>query len=237
MEFSEFEKNIDNDLNYINIQISKENKEKLYEYMSFLINYNKKVNLTAIKDEKEIILKHFVDSIFIKNMIKGRVIDIGSGAGFPGIPLKIVNREISLCSIDSVGKKVNFQKELIKRLNINDIETIHIRAEDLADDLKYRENFDFVVSRAVANLTTLVEYMLPFVKVNGKCICLKGPNAEEEINNAKKAIKILGGEIEEVKEYKIAEDTTRTIIIISKKSNCSKEYPRKMGKPLKSPLE
>ena len=237
MDYLKFKEIIENDLKYINLEITDESKENLYKYMNNLIEWNQKINLTAIKNEEEIILKHFVDSIYIKNMVKGRVLDIGSGAGFPGIPLKLVNSNINLVSIDSVNKKINFQKDTVEKLSLNNIEIIHTRAEDLAQNKDYREQFDFVVSRAVANLSTLSEYMLPFTKIGGKCICMKGPNCIEEIDNAKNAIKLLGGRIEKIEEYKIADGIDRVLVVISKEKSTNKIYPRGQGKPSKDPLK
>lgn len=220
-----------------NIQISDEAVEKFYLYMKNLIDWNQRINLTAIKDEKEIIIKHFIDSILVNKYIDGdRLLDIGSGAGFPGIPLKIVNRDLGVTLIDSVNKKVNFMKDSIDKICLENIEALHVRAEDLAHEREYREQFDTVVSRAVANMTTLVEYMIPFVRVGGKCLCLKGPNCEEEINSAKNAIRKLGGKIEEVIEYKV-DDNERCLVVINKIKNTEQTYPRKLGKPLKEPLQ
>ena len=237
MDYLKFKEIIENDLKYINLEITDESKENLYKYMNNLIEWNQKINLTAIKNEEEIILKHFVDSIYIKNMVKGRVLDIGSGAGFPGIPLKLVNSNINLVSIDSVNKKINFQKDTVEKLSLNNIEIIHTRAENLAQNKHYREQFDFVISRAVANLSTLSEYMLPFTKIGGKCICMKGPNCIEEIDNAENAIKLLGGRIEKIEEYKIADGIDRVLVIISKGKSTNKIYPRGQGKPSKDPLK
>lgn len=237
MDYLKFKEIIENDLKYINLEITDESKENLYKYMNNLIEWNQKINLTAIKNEEEIILKHFVDSIYIKNIIKGRVLDIGSGAGFPGIPLKLVNNNINLVSIDSVNKKINFQKDTAEKLSLNNIEIIHTRAENLAQNKHYREQFDFVISRAVANLSTLSEYMLPFTKIGGKCICMKGPNCIEEIDNAENAIKLLGGRIEKIEEYKIADGIDRVLVIISKEKSTNKIYPRGQGKPSKDPLK
>lgn len=237
MDYLKFKEIIENDLKYINLEITDESKENLYKYMNNLIEWNQKINLTAIKNEEEIILKHFVDSIYIKNMVKGRVLDIGSGAGFPGIPLRLVNNNINLVSIDSVNKKINFQKDTAEKLSLNNIEIIHTRAENLAQNKHYREQFDFVISRAVANLSTLSEYMLPFTKIGGKCICMKGPNCIEEIDNAENAIKLLGGRIEKIEEYKIADGIDRVLVIISKEKSTNKIYPRGQGKPSKDPLK
>lgn len=146
-----------------------------YVYMTNLIEWNAKINLTAINNEEDIMVKHFIDSIFIEKYIEGKKgVDIGSGAGFPGIPLKIINNEYSLLLVDSVNKKVNFMNDSIEKLNLDKIEAIHARAEELGQNKKYREQFDFAISRAVANMTTLVEYLIPLVKVRRKDILLKG---------------------------------------------------------------
>lgn len=219
-----------------NIEIDDCVIEKFYLYMNNLLEWNQKINLTAIKEEKDIIIKHFIDSIIVNKYVSGnRLLDIGSGAGFPGIPLKIVNNNLDIILIDSVNKKVNFMNDSINKLELNNIKAMHVRAEEMAHEKVFRENFDIVVSRAVANMSTLVEYMIPFVKVGGKCLCLKGPNCEEEINSSKNAIKKLGGKIEQVIEYKL-EDNERCLIIIDKIKNTEQTYPRKQGKPLKEPL-
>lgn len=219
-----------------NIILSKDHVDYFYLYMKNLMEWNKKINLTAIKDEKEIIIKHFIDSIAIKDEVKGRkLLDIGTGAGFPGLPLKILDDNLDITLIDSVNKKVRFVNDTIGLLGLQNALALHIRAEDLAYDSIYREQYDTVVSRAVANLSTLVEYMLPFLKIDGKAICLKGPNCEEEINLAKLAINKLGGRIEKCIEYNI-DKNRRCLIIISKVKNTEQIYPRKQGKPLKEPI-
>lgn len=236
MDREEFEKFFIQKAKENNIDISKEMSSKFYLYMENLIEWNSKINLTAIRDEKDIIIKHFIDSIVISKYISGdRLLDIGSGAGFPGIPLKIVNKDLRVDLIDSVNKKVNFMNDSIEKLNLENIKAIHIRAEEIAHEKDFRESYDIVTSRAVANMSTLVEYMLPFVKIGGKCVCLKGPNCEIEINASKNAIKKLGGQIGEVIEYKI-EDNDRCLVIIDKIKNTEQTYPRKQGKPLKEPL-
>lgn len=218
------------------ISISEFELEKFYLYMMNLLEWNNKINLTAIKDEKEIIIKHFIDSIIINKYIIGKkIIDIGSGAGFPGIPLKIINEDLDMLLVDSVNKKVNFMKDSIDKLGLKNIEAIHVRAEELAHEAEYRERFDIVTSRAVANMSTLVEYMLPFLKVGGKCLCLKGPNSREEIEEARGAILKLGGNIGEIIEYSL-EENDRCLVVIHKLKNTEQTYPRKQGKPLKEPL-
>lgn len=236
MEYLKFKDIITDYANFNNLKIKEDACNNLYKYMINLLEWNEKINLTAIKDEREIILKHFIDSIIIKDRIYGKVLDIGSGAGLPGIPLKIVNNDIKLVSVDSINKKINFQLDTIKKIGMEDIECIHTRAEDLATNMNYREKFDFVISRAVANLVTLVEYMLPFTRIGGQCICLKGPNCKDEIENAQNAIKILGGKIIEKQDYKISNDNERVLIIIEKIKNTPNIYPRKQGKPIKDPI-
>ena len=237
MEKNEFLEFMKEECKKNNIQISNEEIEKLYIYMKEILEWNEKVNVTAIKDEKEFIVKHFIDSILIEREVVGdKLIDIGSGAGFPGIPLKIVRDDLKVTLIDSVNKKVLFMQDSIEKLKLDNIVAIHCRAEEYAHNNQYRESFDVATSRAVANMCTLVEYMLPFVKVGGKCICMKGPNSEEEINDSKKAISLLGGEIERVEKYKI-DDNDRCLVLIKKVKKTEQIYPRDQGKPLKSPLK
>ncbi len=218
------------------IEISDKSMNNFIIYMDNLIEWNKKINLTAIKKEDDIIVKHFIDSIFILKYINGnKIIDIGSGAGFPGIPLKIAENNLDITLLDSVNKKVLFMQDSIEKMGLKNIVAIHGRAEDYAHDIKYREQYDVATSRAVANMSTLVEYMLPFVKIGGFCICMKGPNSDEEIIDSKKAIFKLGGEIKEVKKYSI-EGNDRCLVIIKKIKKTEQTYPRNQGKPLKSPL-
>lgn len=218
------------------IELSEDVVNKFYLYMSNLIEWNSKINLTAIKDEKDIIIKHFIDSIVIEKYLNsGKLMDVGSGAGFPGIPLKIINDNLDVTLIDAVNKKVKFMNDSIDKLKLKNIKAMHVRAEEIAHEKIFRETYDVVVSRAVANMSTLVEYMLPFVKVGGRCLCLKGPNCEEEINASKNAIKKLGGQIDKVIEYKL-EDNERCLVIIDKIKSTEQIYPRKQGKPLKEPL-
>lgn len=237
MEYLEFEKIFKEECLKNNIQ-EFNNVDKFYKYMKLLLEWNEKINLTAIKDEKEFIIKHFVDSLMVNYLVKGkkRIIDVGTGAGFPGIPLKLFNEEQNVTLIDSVNKKVNVLNNIIEELNLKNVEAIHTRAEDLAQNKVYRENFDIAVSRAVANMTTLVEYLIPFVKVGGYIICMKGPNFEEELNESKNAIKILGGELEKVECFNINGQLERNVIIIKKIKNTPNKYPRGQGKPLKMPI-
>ncbi len=224
----------------INISIKEDKVIKFKKYMDLLLEWNKKINLTAITDEDDIILKHFIDSLTIEKYVdpKQSVIDIGTGAGFPGIPLKIMNDNVEVTLMDSLNKRINFLNEVIKKLDLKNITTIHSRAEDLAKDNNYRERYDVAVSRAVANLSTLSEYMLPFVKVGGKCICMKGSNIDEERKIAEKAINMLGGKIVNIENFKLANtDNERNIIIIEKIRKTDSKYPRKAGIPSKEPLK
>lgn len=223
--------------------LSEEKYNKFQKYMNLLIERNKNINLTAITDKDEIVLKHFVDSLTISKYIvdNSKIIDVGTGAGFPGIPLKIYNESLDITLLDSLNKRINFLNDVIEMLNLNKIRAVHSRAEDAAKNPDYRERFDIATSRAVANLSTLVEYLLPFVRVNGICICMKGPNVDEELNRAKKAIEVLGGRIEHVDNLKLAADDAqndleRNIIIIRKVRKCSNKYPRKAGMPSKEPI-
>lgn len=239
MEKNEFLEFMKEECEKNNIQISNEEIEKLYIYMKEILEWNEKVNVTAIKDEKEFIVKHFIDSLTIEKYITNgkKVLDIGTGAGFPGIPIKITKNKSHVDLVDSVNKKLNVIRDIIPKIKVEDIECIHTRAEDLAKNIKYRESYDVVTSRAVANLTTLVEYMLPFAKVGGKIICMKGPNVEEELTESKKAISILGGKIEQIENINIDSDYERNIIIIKKEKTTPKQYPRGQGKPLKEPIK
>lgn len=239
MKFEDFEKEIDKYFCKMNVESTKNQKEKLYEFMKYLIEINEKVNLTAITEEKEIVLKHFVDSIIIQKYIKksDNVIDIGTGAGFPGIPLKIIKEENKFLLIDSLNKRINFIKQVIEKLELNKIEAVHGRAEELAQQDKYRKQYDIAVSRAVSKLNILMEYMLPFVKKGGKCICLKGPNIKDELEEAKKAIETLGGKIDKLDEFALPNsDIKRSIVIISKIKETPSKYPRKSGMPNSKPL-
>lgn len=223
----------------IDIELDDSKIKKFYNYMLLLIEWNKKINLTAITDEKEIIIKHFVDSASVYKYIKTNkaILDLGTGAGFPGIPLKIINEDFNITLVDSLNKRINFLNEVINKLDLNNIELIHSRAEDLANNENYRENFDMVVSRAVAPLNVLVEYTLPFIKVGGKLVSMKGSNAEEELKLAEKSINVLGGTFNKIEKIKLPElDDKRNIIIIDKIKSTPKQYPRKAGTPSKSPI-
>lgn len=239
MELNEFCKEIEKKSSKIDINLDNEICNKLYNYMNLLLEWNEKINLTAITDEKEIILKHFIDSFTINKFINSgdKMLDIGTGAGFPGLPIKIIRAEVDVFLMDSLNKRINFLNEVIESLQLKNIEAFHSRAEEMAKNNKFREKFDVVTSRAVAKLNILLEYMLPYTKVNGKCLCMKGPNIEEEIKEAEKALKILGGEIEKIEKIILPDSNIeRKIIIIRKKSATPLKYPRKAGMPTKEPL-
>ena len=239
MEIKEFKEFFIEECNKNGIKIEENLIEKFYVYMKEILRWNEMVNVTAIKEEKEFIVKHFIDSLTIEKYIKNgkKILDIGTGAGFPGIPIKIVKNESEVILVDSVNKKLNVIRDIIPKIELEKIECIHSRAEDLAKDCNYREKFDVVTSRAVSNLSTLVEYMLPCAKIEGKIICMKGPSYEEELENAKNAIKILGGKLEEIETTNIDGELERNILIIKKEKPTPKQYPRGQGKPLKEPIK
>lgn len=226
-------------LKEFNIEINEEQIKSFEKYMNLLLEWNEKINLTAITQPDEVKLKHFVDSLTVLKHINDddKVIDIGTGAGFPGIPLKIMNENTKITLLDSLNKRINFLNIVIETLNLRNIQAIHGRAEEIARNKLYREKYDVAVSRAVANLSTLTEYMLPFVKVGGKCICMKGANVNEELERAQNAIKELGGEIERVDNFYLSDnDNERNIIVIKKVKETNSKYPRKAGTPSKEPL-
>ncbi len=224
----------------IDIKFTEEQLNQFYKYMNLLLEWNEKINLTAITDPNEVILKHFIDSLTINKYIKenSTLADVGTGAGFPGIPLKILRPDLKITLVDSLNKRINFLNEVINKLNLVNIETVHSRIEDFGKDKKYRESFDFVTARAVANLAVLSEYLLPIAKVGGQCVCMKGSSVEEELSNGKNAIKVLGGKIKIIDEFVLPDsDMSRNVIIIDKIKNTPNKYPRKAGIPVKEPLK
>lgn len=226
-------------LKEFNIEISEEQIEKFNKYMSFLLEWNEKINLTAITQPEDVKLKHFVDSLTALKYIKDndKIIDIGTGAGFPGIPIKIMRENTDITLLDSLNKRINFLNIVIENLKLKNIQALHGRAEEIARNKLYREKYDIAISRAVANLSTLSEYMLPFIRVGGKCICMKGANVNKELEESQNAIKELGGEIEKVDNFYLSnKDNERNIVVIKKVKETKSKYPRKAGTPSKEPL-
>lgn len=214
-------------------------------YYELLIEWNKVMNLTAITDYKEVVQKHFVDSLALIKAIdiqylqtgNKSMIDIGTGAGFPGIPLKIVFPKLKITLLDSLNKRIKFLNEVIERLEMNDITAIHGRAEDYAKQKDYREQYDICVSRAVANLATLSEYCLPYVKKEGYFISYKSEDIEKEIDDSRNAVNMLGGKVEDIVKFNLPDtDIRRAIVKIKKEKPTNKKYPRKAGIPTKEPL-
>ena len=224
---------------YFEEEIDDNKIQKFYDYMNLLVEWNKKINLTAITEEKDIILKHFVDSLTVLKYIKENksIVDVGTGAGFPGIPLAIMNDSLKITLVDSLNKRINFLNEVCSKIKLKNTKAIHSRAEEFGQDNNYRESYDIAISRAVSNLTVLAEYLLPLVKVGGKIICMKGPDIEEELKQAKSAIDILGGKFERCDNFCLPKsDISRNNIIINKIKETPKKYPRKAGTPVKNPL-
>lgn len=224
----------------IDIVFDDKQLNQFYKYMNLLLEWNEKINLTAITEPEEVILKHFIDSLTISKYINvdSTLADVGTGAGFPGIPLKIYRPDLKITLVDSLNKRINFLNEVIAELDLKGIITVHSRIEDFGKDGKYRESFDYVTARAVANMAVLSEYLIPLSKVDGKCVYMKGSEVEEELNEAKKAINILGGKVECVEKFNLPDsDILRNVVIIDKIKNTPNKYPRKAGVPSKEPLK
>lgn len=215
------------------------------KYYEILAEWNSFMNLTGITEYEEVLVKHFLDSLAAVKYAdcfnsgeKISIIDVGTGAGFPGLPLKIAYPNINVVLLDSLNKRVKFLNEVITQLGLSDITAVHSRAEEGAKNVLYREKFDISVSRAVANLATLTEYCLPFVKTGGYFIAYKSGEIDEEVQNAKKAVSILGGKIERVEKMTLpGTDIERSFVFIKKEKTTPKKYPRKAGLPSKEPIE
>lgn len=223
----------------LNIEIDEKQAEAFVIYKNLLVEWNKVMNLTGITEDKEVAVKHFADSVTALNIADFKdksVIDVGTGAGFPGLPLKIVCPSVKLTLLDSLAKRLNFLKEVCRSIDC-EVEFVHGRAEELGQDENYREKFDIAVSRAVAPLNVLCEYDLPYVKVGGLMIALKGPAAYDEIEGAKNAVAELGGEIERVEGINLPDtDLKHTVVVIKKVENTPEKYPRRAKKIERSPL-
>lgn len=231
----------ENKLNALGIILTDKQKQQFVKFYELLVEWNKVMNLTGITEYEEVNEKHFVDSLSLVKAIDinkvETVIDIGTGAGFPGIPLKIAFPHLKVVLLDSLNKRINFLNTVINELGLMDIKTIHGRAEDYAKQAEYREQFDLCLSRAVANLSTLSEYCIPYVKVGGMFIPYKSGEIDEEVLAAKKAIHILGGKTDEVIKFQLPDtEINRSFVKIIKTQNTTKKYPRKAGLPAKEPL-
>ena len=228
-------------LNELGISLEDKQKKQFFKFYELLVEWNKVMNLTGITEYEEVNEKHFVDSLSIVKAIDissiETVIDVGTGAGFPGIPLKIVFPHLKVVLLDSLNKRINFLNTVIDELGLKDIKTIHGRAEDFAKQADYREKFDLCVSRAVANLSTLSEYCIPYVKKDGMFVPYKSGDIEGELENSKKAIHVLGGKTQNVVKFQLpGSEIGRSFIVIKKLQNTAKKYPRKSGLPSKSPI-
>lgn len=234
---NKFEKSLEK----LNIHLNEKQMFQFMKYYEMLIETNKVMNLTAITEYDEVVDKHFIDSLSLIQAIDLnqplKVIDVGTGAGFPGIPLKIAFPQLKIVLLDSLNKRINFLNRVIETLELTDVETIHGRAEDFGRNPQYREQFDLCVSRAVANLSTLSEYCVPFIQVGGHFIPYKSGKVQEELENSRRAVTLLGGHIADCLSYSLADtDMERTLVIIKKINPTKKAYPRKAGKPSKEPL-
>lgn len=232
---------IKQEMEQLGLSLTDQMAEQLYRYYELLVEWNSFMNLTGITEFKEVVQKHFVDSLSIVKIKEMKtvdnMIDVGTGAGFPGLPLKIVFPHLKVTLLDSLNKRIDFLNEVIKQTGLEQIETIHGRAEDFAKPGMKREQYDLCVSRAVANLSTLSEYCLPYVKIGGTFVAYKSVEAEQEMNDAKSAVFLLGGKMETCENFNLpGSDIHRSLISIKKTGGCAKKYPRKAGMPSKSPL-
>lgn len=227
---------IESKFNEFGIKLTERQLQQFEHYYNLLIEWNNKFNLTAITEPDAVIEKHFIDSVLpLRDLKSQKVIDIGAGAGFPSIPLKIMNPDIELVMVDSVNKKVTFLQAVIEVLELSNTRAIHSRVEDLGINPNFREKFDIVVARAVASLNTLCEYTLPFVRLGGKFVAYKSVEVENEVETAKKAIQTLGGTLKSLEKYEMGENT-RAIVVITKSQKTPPKYPRGKNKPRLEPI-
>lgn len=234
-------KRLEEKLLALGISLTERQKEQFQSYYEIMTEWNKVMNLTTITEQEEVNEKHFVDSLSIIKAVDPEkvttIIDIGTGAGFPGIPLKIVFPHLKVTLLDSLNKRIKFLNALVDNLGLTEVETLHGRAEDFAKNVEYRGAFDLCVSRAVANLSTLSEYCLPYVKKGGYFISYKSGEIEEEVQSGKTAVFLLGGKIDDVVKFQLPEsDICRSFVKIKKEKDTPKKYPRKAGLPAKEPL-
>lgn len=227
--------------NEVGLELTEVQYEQFIKYMRLLQEWNEKINLTAITEDEEVIKKHFIDCIkaFKSDAIKNarKIIDVGTGAGFPGLPIAIMNPNVEVTLLDSLNKRINYLNIVIRELGLKNVITIHSRAEDGARKPELREKFDVATSRAVANMAVLSEFCMPYVKKGGYFVALKGPSIDEELNNGSNAIKILGGKLKSIIGVSIEEtDLKHNIVEIAKIKSCPKTYPRKAGTITKKPL-
>lgn len=238
MELKDYEMPLKTACDYAGIVLTDEMTRQFERYYELLVEWNEKINLTAITEQKDVYLKHFADSVFGARYIKqnATLCDIGTGAGFPALVLKIVRPDINLTLVDALEKRIKFLNIVVEELGLKGVQTLHFRAEDKVFKDKFLNGFDCVTARAVAKMNTLSEYCLPFVKIGGHFLAYKSDKIQDELDDSKKAILTLGGGKIDIKTYNLDEETTRTIVDISKIKNTDKKYPRDKNKPKLQPI-